>query len=115
MPAMTVPRSSTVLAGVLLMSVGLGDLIAGHRKVLQYEEAVELTRPTKPPDPAALFPTSSEGQERHQLARAKLAFYQLLLSAGQLLSALGVVLLAAGMLRLRLRALRAAPGSPAAN
>ena len=101
---MTVPRSSTVLAGLLLLGVGLGDLVAGHRKVRQYEEAVELTRPTKRPDPAALFPTSSEGQERHELARAKLAFYQLLFTAGAMLTTLGFFLIAIGLLRGRAKA-----------
>lgn len=103
---MTVPRSSTVLAGLLLMGVGLGDLIAGHRKVRQYEEAVQVTRPTKPVDPAALFPTSSETQERHELARAKLAFYQLLFTAGAMLSTLGFFLIAIGLMRSR------APSAP---
>ena len=98
---MTVPRSSMVLAGLLLLGVGLGDLVAGHRKVRQYEEAVEQTRPTKPPDPAALFPTASESQERHQLARAKLAFYQMLFTAGAMLSTLGFFLLAIGLIRSR--------------
>ena len=100
---MTLPRSSTVLAGLLLMSVGLGDLIAGHRKIRQYEEAVQVTRPTKPPDPAALFPTASEGQERHQLALAKLAFYQLLFTAGAMLTTVGFFLLAVGLIRSRAR------------
>jgi hypothetical protein len=101
MLAMTAPRSGMVLAGLLLLGVGLGDLIAGHRKVRQYEEAVEQTRPTKPPDPAALFPTASEGQERHELARAKLAFYQMLFTAGAMLSTLGFFLLAIGLIRSR--------------
>jgi len=44
--------------------------------------------------------------ERHELAQAKLAFYELLLSVGQVLSALGFTLLAVGVVRL-LRAPRA--------
>jgi hypothetical protein len=98
------------LAGLLILGVGLGDLIAGHRKVRQYEQAVEQTRPTKPADPAALFPTASEGQERHQLARAKLAFYQMLFTAGAMLSTLGFFLLAVGLIRSRARGAAAADG-----
>ena len=108
-------RSGLVLAGLLLLGVGIGNVIAGHSKIGEYEEVLRTSPTPPPPDPAVLFPKPSEALERRELARAKLAFYQLLLGAGQLLSALGVVLLAAGVLRLRLRALRAAPGSPAAN
>lgn len=103
-------RSSLVVAGLLFLGVGIGDSVAGHVKILQYERILRTTRPPPPADPAALFPTASEGQERYELARAKLAFYQLLLTAGQLLSALGFTLLAVGVLRLRMR-----PPQPIAN
>ena len=99
-------RSGLVLAGLLLLGIGLGDTIAGRLKIAQYEETVRTTAAlVPPPDPAALFPTATEGSERHELARAKLAFYQLLLTAGQLLSAAGFALLALGVLRV----LRQAP------
>lgn len=102
-------RSGLVLAGLLLLGVGIGDTIAGRSKIAQYEELVRTTAASVPPrDPAALFPTASEGSERHELARAKLAFYQLLLTAGQLLSAMGFALLALGVLRL----LRQTPPKP---
>jgi hypothetical protein len=108
-------RSGLVLGGLLLLGVGLGNVVAGYGKITEYEEVLRSSPTPPPPDPAVLFPKPSEALERRELARAKLAFYQLLLSAGQLLSAFGVALLAIGVLRLRLRALRAAPGSPAAN
>jgi hypothetical protein len=102
-------RSGLVLAGLLLLGVGIGDTIAGRSKIAQYEELVRTTAASVAPrDPAALFPTASEGSERHELARAKLAFYQLLLTAGQLLSAVGFALLALGVLRV----LRQAPSRP---
>jgi hypothetical protein len=96
-------RSSLVVAGLLLVGVGVGDMVAGSVKLAQYEELFEATRPKGPRDPTALFPTATEGQERHRLARAKVAFYRLLVNAGQLLLALGTVLLSLGLLRLRLR------------
>lgn len=103
-------RSGLVLAGLLLLGIGLGDTIAGRLKIAQYEDLVRTTAALVPqPDPAALFPTATEGSERHELARAKLAFYQLLLTAGQLLSAVGFALLALGVLRV----LRQAPPRPA--
>jgi hypothetical protein len=94
-------NSRLVVAGLLLLGVGLGDSIAGHSKIAQYEELLRTSAAPVAPDPTALFPTASESQERHQLARAKLAFYHLLLTAGQLLSALGFALLAIGLVRLR--------------
>jgi hypothetical protein len=108
-------RSGLVLTGLLLLAVGLGNVIAGHSKIAQYDELVRATVPAVQPDPAALFPPTSEGGERHALARAKLAFYQLLVTAGQLLAALGGMLVMAGVLRLWMRASRAPADFPAAN
>ena len=104
-----------MLAGLLLLGVGVGDLVAGHAKIAQYEDLLRATPPPAQTDPAALFPTASEGEERHQLARAKLAFYELLLTFGQLLSAAGFALIAVGVLRLRLRSARPAIDSHLAN
>jgi len=95
-------RSGLVLAGLLLLGVGLGDTIAGRTKIVQYQELLETTATAaQPANPAALFPTATEGQERQELARAKLAFYHLLVTVGQLLSAAGLVLISVGILRLR--------------
>jgi len=107
-------RSALVLTGLLLLGVGVGNVIAGRSKIVQYEELVQTTTPHAPRDPAALFPPASEGEERHALARAKLAFYQLLVTAGQLLAALGGMLVAVGVLRVWIRTPRA-PGRAAAN
>jgi hypothetical protein len=108
-------RSGLVLAGLLLVAVGIGDVIAGQRKIAQYEELVRSTSPRPAEDPAALFPTASEDQQRYELARAKLAFYQLLVTAGHLLASFGFVLFAIGVLIVRLRTLRPAPHSAVPN
>ena len=105
-------RSALVMTGLLLLAVGVGDVIAGWAKIGQYRELVRATATVERPDPAALFPTANEGQERHAVAVDKLAFYQLVLTTGQMLAALGFALMAAGALRVRIRALRAA-GNPA--
>ncbi len=115
-PALTVHtlfRSTLVVAGLLFLGVGLCDAVAGWVKIGQYQELLRTTETRVPRDPAALFPTANEGQERHQLAGAKLAFYHLLLTAGQLMAALGFALLAVGVLRLRLRPPRPALEPPA--
>jgi hypothetical protein len=97
-------RDGLVVAGLLLLGVGIGDTVAGRLKVAQYEEVLR-TAPSRPAaDRAALFPTANEGQERRDLARTKLAFYHVLVSAGQLLSAVGFGLIALGIVRLRTQA-----------
>jgi hypothetical protein len=106
-------RSSLIVGGLLLAGVGVADTIAGRSKIVQYEELLRTTAVPPAADPAALFPTASEGEERHELARAKLDFYQLFCQAGQILSALGLTLIALGVLRLRVRTLRA--GTESAN
>ena len=108
-------RSALVMAGLLLVVVGVGDVIAGWAKIGQYRELVRLTAAVERPDPAALFPTANEGQERHALAVNKLAFYQLVLATGQTLAALGIALMAAGALHVRIRTWRAGGSSPAAG
>jgi hypothetical protein len=107
-------RSGLVVAGLLLLGVGVGDTVAGRIKIAQYEELLRTTPVPPPLDPTALFPTATEGRERQDLARTKLAFYHLLVTAGTLLSALGFGLIAIGILRVRARtAVRA--DLPAAN
>jgi len=102
-------RSALVMAGLLLLAVGVGDVIAGWTKIGQYRELVHATASIERPDPAALFPTANEGQERYNVAVDKLAFYQLVVTAGRTLAALGFALMAAGVLHVRIRTLRA-PG-----
>src|SRR3989442_8815905 len=101
-------RSALVMAGLLLLAVGVGDVIAGWTKIGQYRELVRATASIERPDPAALFPTANEGQERHAVAVAKLAFYQLVVTTGRMLAAFGFALMAAGVLHVRIRTLRAA-------
>jgi len=110
-----VVRSGLVLAGLLLLAVGIGNVVAGQSKIQQYVELAALTQPHAPRPPATLFPATTESDERHSLARAKVAFYELLVSAGWLLVALGVLLAAVGTLRVWMRAPRPTARSPVAN
>lgn len=99
-------RSGLVLAGLMLMAVGIGNSIAGYVKIAQYQSVLRRMAPAEPAQPAALFPKASEADERRELAHAKLAFYELLVTVGQVLAAFGFVLIATGVVRL-LRAARA--------
>jgi hypothetical protein len=100
-------HSALVLAGLLLLGVGIGNTIAGRSKLMQYDKALRAAPVAVPRDPATLFPKPSDGEERREAALAKLAFYELLLTFGQVLSAAGFALIAAGVLRI-LRPPRAA-------
>ncbi len=110
-------RSGLVLTGLLLLAVGLGNMVAGRTKIAQYKDVLSVTStlPPAPADPASLFPRPSEGEERSHLVRAKLAFYQLLLTAGQLLSASGAALVGFGALRVWWLAARLPADVTAAN
>ena len=92
-------RTPLVLSGLLLLSIGLAETFAGRVKIAEYETILRQTPPPAAQDPAALFPTATEEQEARELAEAKLAYYHLVLTAGQLLSGLGLILFAAGLLR----------------
>jgi hypothetical protein len=101
--------------GLVLIGVGLGNVLAGRSKFQQYEELARATAQVAPVDTAALFPSPGEREERHALARAKLAFYQLLMTAGQLLSWLGCILVVVGVVRVWVRTPPLRVDSSAAN
>src|SRR5207247_8609697 len=76
-------RSALVMAGLLLPAVGVGDVIAGWTKIGQYRELVRATASIERPDPAALFPTANEGQERHTRAVDQPGFYPRVVTTGR--------------------------------
>ncbi len=108
-------RSGFVLAGILFVAVGVGDVVAGRAKIDQYGELVATIHVDPHPDPTALFPAATEGEERRAVWVDKLAFYQLVVTAGQLLAAVGLGLVLVGLLRLRIRTPRTPAGMPLAN
>ena len=108
-------RSSLVLTGLVLLAVGIANVVAGTSKVAQYQDIALATTPHVPHRSPALFPATSETEERHALAAAKVAFYQLLTSAGWTITALGGALVAIGALRVWTRTPRTLLNSRAAN
>jgi hypothetical protein len=92
-------RTPLVLSGLLLLAIGLAETLVSRLKVAEYEGMLRQTPAVAAKDPAALFPTATEEQELRELGEAKLAYYHLLLTAGQLLAGLGLILFAAGLLR----------------
>lgn len=105
----TLLRSTTVVAGGLLLLVGLGDVIVGRSKIAQYQDAMGEVVPAPVRDPTQLFPTATEAEEQRAVAEAKLGYYELLFTVGQGLSALGFMLMAIGVLQVRFRTVRQRP------
>lgn len=97
----TLFRSSFVVAGLLLLSIGLGDVVVGRTKITQYEATLAQAPPVVPQDGATLFPKVTEAEEQRSVAHAKLGFYNLLFLAGQLLTTTGLLLVVIGVVRTR--------------
>jgi hypothetical protein len=93
-------RSSLVVAGLLLLCIGLGDVVVGRTKLAQYQAVLAQAPAVRPRDPAILFPKVTEAEEQRSVARAKLGFYNLLFLAGQLLTVVGLLLVVVGVVRL---------------
>ncbi len=108
-------RNSLLVAGFLLFAIGVGDMLAGHAKLDEYHTLLASAPAAAPHDPARLFPKVSEAQEQYAVARAKLAFYELLVLVGQLLAVAGILLMGTGLFRQRHRAVRPAASRAASH
>jgi hypothetical protein len=98
-------RSSLLVSGVLLACLGVGNWIAGYVKLGEYgrlaaegpvaaSEGVELSG-------GFTFTVASESEERRNVAVAKLHYYNVVVTAGQLLFSIGLLLSVAGYVRAR--------------
>ena len=94
-------RSPLVLGGLLLVMVGVADLVAGYRKLDQYQQELRALPPPPPPNPAELFPKASAADERESILHAKLGYYGMLTTTGRVLALLGGMCLALGYARHR--------------
>ncbi len=96
-------RSGLLTTGAILLTLGAGNWSVGRVKLAQYERLAAQTR-TAVPDPVPLrsaftFTNVSEDHERHNIAVAKLHYYSVVLTAGQVLVVAGVTLLLVGYAR----------------
>jgi hypothetical protein len=101
-------RCPTIIAGALLCCVGLGNWGAGWIKLIEYDRLAAETR-TPQLDGILLstgftFTDVRESRERHNIALAKVQYYNVVVAAGQVLLLVGVVMLLVGYLRLRFTA-----------
>ncbi len=105
----TVARNPWIVAGLLVLSIGVVDVYVGRTKLAEYEAVQAHTTIVRPKDPTILFPKVTEAEEQRAVARTKLGFYNLLFLFGQVMTLVGLVLAVIGLLRLRRRSPLALP------
>lgn len=101
-------RNPMLPVGIVLVVLGMGNWLVSWNKILEYSQrTVDVEEPALLDDfPALSARTNSSLLERlnhrtvdYTLADAKLEFYQVVRSGGRTLSALGLLLTAAALLR----------------
>lgn len=105
----TVARNAWIVAGLLLIAIGLVDVYVGRTKLAEYEAVLASTAVVRPRNPTVLFPKVTEAEEQRAVARTKLGFYNLLFLFGQVMMLVGLLAAAIGLLRLRRRPVPPAP------
>src|SRR5262245_15331891 len=98
----TLARNGWVVAGLILLAIGLGDRVVGRTNLTQYPEVLEQVPAVHTHDRSELFPKATEADEQRNVARAKLGYYNILFLAGQMLTLGGLILVVIGLIRLRL-------------
>ena len=99
-------KNHLFVAGLVLMTLGLGNYIAGDSKVAHYQEVIAEASPQERVSQSFFsdekrHPFPNEARERLEIARAKLDFYQVVLSSGRLMTSLGIGCLLIALIRLR--------------
>jgi hypothetical protein len=97
----TIARNPWIVAGLLVLAIGLVDIYVGRTKLAEYEAVQAHTPVVRAKDPTVLFPKVTEAEEQRAVARTKLGFYNLLFLFGQIMTLVGLLLAAIGVLRLR--------------
>ncbi|MGH7822034.1 MAG: hypothetical protein ACREQ9_19910 [Candidatus Binatia bacterium] len=97
-------KNQLLVAGVMLVVLGLGNWVVGAWRVEPYAEYLaQNPGPIERPEDlksALLEPPDDEREER-SVSRAKLEFYELVRSGGRLMVLLGALCLLGGFLTLR--------------
>ncbi|MGE0821044.1 MAG: hypothetical protein AB7G75_28285 [Candidatus Binatia bacterium] len=98
-------KNYAFVAGIAFILLGIGNYLVALAKVGHYEVEMQSIGPSRqtpfflPYKDKTYFP--SEAHERWEIVRAKRDFYRVVLSAGQLMMALGFLCTATSLLRLR--------------
>jgi hypothetical protein len=96
-----VARNAWIVGGLLVLAIGIVDIYVGRTKLAEYEAVQAHTPVVRSKDPTVLFPKVTEAEEQRAVARTKLGFYNLLFLFGQIMTLMGLLLAAIGVLRLR--------------
>ena|SRR5215831_6039803 len=107
-PVQVLYKSRLLVAGAILILLGLGNYIAAISKVGHYQDLVsELAPQISQSQPFLLReegkPFPSEIWERWEIARAKLDYYYVVLSGGRLMISIGMVCTVLALIKLRRR------------
>lgn len=111
MPARIFYKSRLFVAGVALLVLGIGNYLAAISKVAHYRHVVAARTP-QIPQPQSFFLRGAdkafpgETRERWEIARAKLDYYHIVLSGGQLMMSVGLGCLILALIKLRRQRLR---------
>jgi len=99
-------KSYTFVAGIALILLGYGNYLAAISKVNHYQTVItEITPQLQvasvflPYGEIPRFP--NEAHERWEIARAKLDFYHVVLSAGRLMMSIGLLCTAISLIHMR--------------
>lgn len=110
-------QSRLFVVGLVITLLGLGNYIAGEKKVAHYQEVIAAAPPQERTiqlffsgDKQHTFP--SEARERLEIARAKLDFYQVVLSSGRLMTSIGIGCTLVALIRLRRQSIARSKGKP---
>jgi hypothetical protein len=88
-----------LVAGVLLIVLGIGNWVTGAVQSVPHAEYLRLHPDPKPPNRSLqsdLLEPPDENREERDVARAKLEFYQLVQSGGRFMVLLGAICLLGG-------------------
>lgn len=95
-------KSTTLIAGVVLLALGAGNWITGTIRLREHEAVVNAPRPAPSPRASQARPRSAPADEEIEIARLRMDFYHVVATGGRLMTAAGFVLVTFGLAR-RLR------------
>jgi hypothetical protein len=104
--AQSLYKSYLFVAGTALIVLGLGNYFVATSKTGHYQKIMAETAPQMQKELLFIsreerFPFPSEAREHWEIAHAKRDFYQVVLSAGRLMSSVGLLCAAFSLMHLR--------------
>jgi hypothetical protein len=100
-------RSRFLITGIALLVLGVGNVLIGSQKLIQYQRVVAEGQargyfPDADGTNPIMHPLDEEG-ERYNIGRAKVDLYHVVLSGGLLMLGIGAIFTVAALIRLHVR------------